>query len=850
MNFDEFKVEEQPGGGFNFGVINKKSNALDDISLNKSIVKIVIPTYEILYKEETGYGVYECEDEHGEDLKITGVFLKPLTLGQTYEVNGKVVVYRGEKQISSETIKNIKPVNERGMISYLRTLKGLEFIAEEIFEIFGMDVIDVLMADPMKVAKEIKGIGKKTVLSWQEELNKLKDDQQTLTILLKYGLTLKQARTIFEVHKEGVVYKIEQNPYFLSDELYGFGFAKCDKIAKQLGYDPKGMFRIQEGIMHVLKESSYEGHCYLPTSELIKQAKKLLNIPLTITETKKLLEKHKGKTSFIYKFEEFEYEVNYADLKNAYKAYYAEQNPYNRDEKRFNIVDISAEEILKELDNLAQVNKIIYEDNKVYLPYLYEAENIVAERIVSLSKYANSNFAHAKEDLDNLLKERNIVLEEKQREAVLEFSKGEGGFFILNGSAGCGKTFTLNIILEVIEMQYKREGKWCSIKVYAPTGKASKVASKATNRECMTVHRGLKYNPTTGFEHNINNPLDADVIVVDESSMLDIQLAKHLLCAIMDGTKVIFLGDTKQLPSVGAGNILHDMISSGVVKVVTLNVVKRQGKESGIIRNANKIINAEMISSCKDTKDAYVVRKNTPFDAQKAILKSIRQLMDGMNFSLEDIQVLCPQKTSLIGTDVMNYLIQQEFNPDDSGLRVLNKRISITNPETNKTERVNLYFKKGDKVIHTKNNYNMPWYVKHNLFGYQEAFEIVGITNGECGVIEDIVKEEYFDSHKTKIIVRYEDKYVFYEDVFDELEHAYALTIHKSQGSQWQAVIIPIMRQNYNMLDNNLFYTGYTRAQKFCVVIGQEEAIRHAVKTFRTRQRYTGLQEKIKVFAK
>lgn len=848
IDYSEFQIEQQPGGGYNFGLLNKKSNMLDELPINKSFQIRAVPTYQVIYKEDTGYGVYECEPEDKDDgeFKIAGTFLKPLTIGQTYEIHGKIVVYKGEKQINVDVIKNVKPVTEKSVISYLKTLKGLDMRAEMIYEMFGLESLDVLIADPIKIAKEIKGIGKKSVISWQEELNKLRDDQQTMAILLSYGLSLKQAKGLFENYKEGVIYKIEQNPYFLAQEVRGYGFEKCDKIAKQLGYDLRGMYRIQEGIMHVLNRASFEGHCYLPTEELIKETKNLLDYYLPVIEMKQLLNEHHGEMEFNYKLGEFNYKIKYDELKKAYDNYYNETNTYTRENKRYKVININSNEINNEFTNLAQVNKLILEDDKIYLPSLYEAEHKVAERIKALAQTHNEKFAHVLKDLESICSQRNLVLEEKQKEAVLEFAKGEGGFWVLNGSAGCGKTYVLNIILEILEMQYARERKRCSIKVFAPTGKAAKVASKTTNRECITVHRGLKYNPTQGFEFNENNPLDADVIVIDESSMLDIMLSKYLLSAIMDGTKVIFSGDTKQLPSVGAGNVLFDLIESKMVKVVTLNVVKRQGKESGIIRNANNIIEGKMISSCKDTKDAYIFKKETPIDAQQAIIKSIKEIRAGMFDSLEDIQVLCPQKTSLIGTDIMNYLIQKELNPGNDGLKIFNKRIKITNSETKEEEYVRLYFRKGDKVIHIKNNYSMPWYIKNKTLGYQEIYDTIGIANGECGIIEDIIKEEYFDSYKTKIIVKYDDKYVFYDDTFDELEHAYALTIHKSQGSQWKAVIIPIMRLNYGMLDNNLFYTAYTRAQLFCVVIGQPEAIQHAIKTHKTRKRFTGLQEILK----
>jgi len=331
---------------------------------------------------------------------------------------------------------------------------------------------------------------------------------------------------------------------------------------------------------------------------------------------------------------------------------------------------------------------------------------------------------------------------------------------------------------------------------------------------------------------------------VDESSMLDIMLARHLFSAVKSGAKVILLGDTKQLPSVGAGNVLSDLINSDKIDIVTLNVIKRQGSQSGIIKNANAIIKEKMIETRNDTKDAYIIKRETPKGVQDAIIQSIKRLqVKGYSFS--DIQLLCPQKGGLIGTEYMNYLLQKIFNPGNDGIKVLNKKLNLKfNYEDTEITKINLYFKKGDKVIHIKNNYNMPWYKKVNSIYELMGENYIGITNGECGVIEEIRKGTDDEGNTIdEVIVKYDGMYIIYKDGVKELDHAYALTIHKSQGSQFPAVIIPIMMVNYIMLDNNLFYTAYTRAEKFIVTIGEEKAIKHAIKTHKSRYRHTNLKE-------
>lgn len=824
-----------------------KQNLLEAYKNNEYITKTAIPTFQIMFKEDSGFGIYICEDENENQFSVKGSFVSEMVIGQTYQLEGFVNTYKSEKQLNVNKVRNVKPVNKKGIIAYLQTLKGLKSKAELIYDVFGEKSIEVLMEDPMQVAKQISGIGQKSVMNWKEQLDKMKDSQATISSLLGYGLSMPQAKKLYDAFKDDIVAKIEANPYFLALEVRGYGFEKCDRIARNIGHDPKSKFRLQEGLVHVLQEASSEGHCFLPLSELLEKARQLLSVKLTAPEMNKLVSENRNKATFEYALGEVRVTIDYNELRGTLDRFNREKNPRKKDQLRYVLVSIKEDEISEQLQEVSIQRRVVYDNGNIYLSYLYADEQKVAIRVKALAEGTLFPKSIAlEEELDTYLVDNKISLEEMQRKAVMTFSEKRGGFYVLNGSAGCGKTFTLKIILKILEKQYRNNGKKFKVMVFAPTGKASKVATKTTGIECVTVHRGLGYNPQNGFTFNEEEPLESDVIVIDESSMLDITLTKHLLNAIAKGTKVIFMGDTKQLPSVGAGNVLKDLIESGVVNIVTLNVVKRQGKESGIIRNANKIINGEVISTCEDTKDAYVLHRQTPEGAQKAILQSITNILKFDGYTFEDIQVLCPQRTGLIGTYMLNYLIQQEFNAETSGMKILNKKFQATLEPGKKAEMLELHFKKGDKVIHIKNNYDMEWYDKGNFADYIMDEKMIGITNGECGVIEDIIafKDKNGDN-VNRIIVRYEGKYVFYDDGFDELDHAYALTIHKSQGSQWKAVILPIMKQNFMMLDNNLFYTGYTRAESFNVVIGQPDAIAYAIKTHKSRERYTDLSVKI-----
>lgn len=823
---------------------NKRPKWLEEMSSGDEVKRQVIVISRMVHIEESGYAVYVCEDDTGYTFKVAGTFPIPLIEGQTYLVKGEINVYRGDKQIKCQSAQLEKPTSRHAVITFLKTLKGLNKRAEYLYEKYGGEIIEILIKEPMRVANEVSGIGKKSVTSWSEQLKVLEDDYRTISTLLGYGISMRQAKKLLERYKGYIIEMIEANPYFLAEEVRGFGFLKCDEIARQIGHDPKSQYRIQQGILHVLKESMSDGHCYLPKDELLKRAKECLDFKLTANEMKQLIDKHKGKQEFEYPFGEKSYTVPYQTLLKHWNDYQRERSAWNKEKHRYRVISFELEDILSHLMVLEDNSKIVIKDDMVYLIYLYHAELKVAEKIIRLMLEPQDTFEGVDRDIEAYLSEKGLQLEDMQHQAVYEFASKTGGMYILNGSAGCGKTFTLNVILAVMEQQYKKNRKPFRVKVFAPTGKASKVAKKATGRDACTVHRGLGYRPDIGFEFNEDNPLEADCVILDESSMLDILLAQSLFEAIPPGCKVIFMGDTKQLPSVGAGNVLLDLINGGMIPVITLNVVKRQAEHSGIIRNANKIINGEMISSCQDTADAYVIRKQNAFDVQETMVRSMERLIDSNRYSFEDIQILCPQKNGEIGTYVMNWVIQQTFNPNPSGEKVLNRNIKKKHSQTEEIMDVPLYFQAGDKVMHVANNYQMVWYQKNELGEYVEDRENIGITNGECGVIEGIEKEKVMGVNQIKMIVRYEDGYVMYYDTFEELDHSYAMTIHKSQGSQWPAVIIPIMMENYNMLDNSIFYTGYTRSKDFNCVIGQSEAINHAVKTFKNRKRYTSLEQK------
>lgn len=761
---------------------------MDLLGEGERVTRKLIPLTELYFKEETGFGIYSVELLSGTSYVMKGKFPGSLTIGNTYEVEADVTRYRGELQLNVLHIKVAKAEGRRAIIFYLQTLHGLKTRAESIYDTFGDKTLDVMTNNPNLVAARMNGIGKKTAMKWSQLLKEKAQEEEQLLFLFGLGLNPTQVETLQKTYGSKVRDVLESNPYRLIQDVRGYGFKRCDTIAQSSGITFNDGRRIRAGIIYILQLAVREGNTYLPQDEVKARVQNMLGLP--------------------------GHQIDDSAINDA-------------------------------VEMLALEGAVVNDHGHVYMKKYFVMETEIAyevERLASPTAWAKTDEKAVTSILDDYLNATGIHLEEKQRKAVETFSSKRGGFYILNGSAGCGKTFTLKVILAILQSVHRSNGLKYSVKIMAPTGKASKVASKATGNTCITIHRGLEFSPEEGFTRHAQNPLDENVIVVDESSMLDTELARDLLVAIKSGAKVIFLGDTKQLPSVGAGNVLLDLIGSGVVDVVTLDVVKRQGAESGIIENANRIIRGEMVET-QNTNDSFVLPRQSDEDILQTTIHSYRRLLEkGMR--PEEVQVLTPQRKGLLGIYNLNRVFQGMFNPNGKASTVHN--LQMPDNETP------LHYRVGDKVIHIQNDIERTLYNKDDG-KYWESRE-KGITNGECGVVAEIVtvtkRDELTDKLTTteRIIVKYEDWYVYYEgkDDLEMLDHAYALTIHKSQGSQWQAVIQPVSMSHMRMLDNNLLYTGETRASLFHCYIAYLYALERGIKTFRVHERYTGLLSKLK----
>ena len=794
-----------------------------------------------LVKLDSGFGVYsfECMDEENAYFTAQGNFNPELIEGQSYCLEGIITTYRGEEQLKVFAQSVIKPYNKKGIIAYLQILHGLKSKAELIYNAFGDKSISVLMNNPEEVSK-LKGFGKKSVLKWSEELKGMHESQNLMVQLLGYGLNQKNAYALLKKYGHSIIEKLEINPYMLIGEVRGYSFNKCDEIALSQGIEANNINRIKAGLEYLMKQSTLEGHCYLPKEVLFEEAYKLLSFKLTYNQMSEIYNNSLSK----YTFKDKEYNIDLDRMENCINNYQSSFKAVDKDNARYIIDEVKEECLLEGFSKLVENRTFIYENKNVYIKNIYYAETSFAKNVVALCNYTDDySYDYVEKIVDQVCKEKGFILEQKQRQACIEFNLSKQGLYILNGSAGTGKTFVLNLIIEVYKRLNNNKIKLLGV---APTGKASKVATKSIGYECATIHRALGFNPMEGFERTADNPFEEELFVCDETSMLDIILADNFFDAISVGSKVILMGDVKQLPSVGCGNVLKDLIECGVVKVVTLDVVKRQDLLCELTENANNVINFKMIKSAEKTNDFFFINKSSMEDIKGYTLASINRLLKYPEYTFDEIQLLIAQRTGSVGSYMFNYIIQQEFNKENtlSNKKILKTKFEAKRNSKSPMEEFKLYLCVKDKVMHIKNNYNIELY---NKIGdrYFIIPDKTGITNGESGIVEDIVKI----GEKTRVIVKYDDYYAFYEEGIDELELAYAITIHKSQGSAWKAIVLVLPSQHTNMLSNNLIYTGISRARKFCVVIGDYKTVYTGIQNRTIINRYTTLKERIQAQA-
>lgn len=824
--------------GYWFAPETEETSFLGQLSINTPVVIEVRVVNNNFRNDENGYSVYDVEDSDYHRFKINGYFPTKLRIDGYYTVDGVVKDGKYGRVLQVMDYRSSLPQSKDAVITILRTLPQLDTRAPEVYELLGPHALDILLEDPEQVAKKINHVGVATAKLWQQALLGFKEDDVIVKTLQEYQIPAADAKRILEKYPD-IIDRLKVSPYFLAEEIKGFGFLKCDKIALANGYAPDGQERLEQAMLYTLRQNSItHGNCFMRSPQFAEQVSRVVDITMDYTTAKAIM-KGEEVSNPLYQ------RVDKQAVINAVSEYRA----HGGKNFRFVAIKVPASALKTALGTLRSSSKIIVDDDRVYLGSMYQAEETVARCLHNMTASEYGEFTGVEEILNEVCAREGVILEEMQRQAVLKACAHRGGVLVLNGQAGCGKTFTLNIIIKVLKELYRRNGLYFTAEIMAPTGQAAQVAHRATGLPANTVHRALHMvvDKDTSSEVFISS----ECVIIDEFSMMGIKLAAVLFSAITTGSKTIIMGDFEQLQSIDPGNVLKDIIDSGMVPVVTLTVVKRQGSGSGVLHNANEILAGNPIHSQKVNENgvknnAYIIRSSDPVAARKSIV-SMAISMRKKGYKLQDIQVLCPQKQTDVGVNALNYALQKAFNPPREEAAEVFSRLVDIHDDDGTPRKVQLMLREGDKVVNTANNYDMKFYAFQKGVGFVEDFSRVGVVNGEMGRIAKILKVKDGKTVHQRVYVQIgSGQYIMYEDNWDDLSMAYAMTIHRSQGSQWPIVIAPVMYCNRSMLSRKILYTLYTRAQDANVIYGTSESIQYAIDNTYSANRNTWLKERLR----
>lgn len=732
--------------------------------------------------EENGYSVLTVSDGR-EEYVLVGTF-PYITEGEHLEATGRMVehsIYGEQLAVESYEIK--APEDTLAIERYLGSgaIKGIgAALAKRIVKKFKADTFRIMEEEPERLS-EIKGISERMAMDISAQVEEKRDLRQAMLFLQQYGITMNLAVKIYRHYGQRMYSVIQENPYQLADDIQGVGFKIADDIASRVGIFTDSDYRIKSGLFYTLLQAVGNGHTYLPEEELFNNASELLHV------APEHIEKH--------------------------------------------LMDLQMEQklVIKEKD----------EKRIVYPAQFYYMELNTARMLHDLNIKDSVPEEKIRERLAYIAKGEKLELDVLQEQAVAEAVNN--GLLILTGGPGTGKTTTINTIIRYFEQEDME------ILLAAPTGRAAKRMAEATGYEARTIHRLLELtgapamaNGANGksaedgvsriegmhFERNEENPLDADVVIIDEMSMVDISLMHALLKAVNVGTRLILVGDVNQLPSVGPGNVLRDMIASGKFPVVKLTKIFRQAAQSDIVMNAHRINAGERVPLEKRSRDFLFIRRDNPSDVIKDMIVLVKdKLPNYVNASVSDIQIMTPMRKGVLGVEQLNRILQETFNPP-----------AADRPEK---ESGGTIFRVGDKVMQIKNNYQLEWEIR-NRYGIP-VDKGEGVFNGDTGIIRQVntfaeTLEVEFDERR---MVEYSFKQL------EELELAYAITIHKSQGSEYPAVVIPVYSGPRMLMTRNLIYTAVTRARKCVCLVGSPEMFQFMVNNETEQKRYSGLRDRI-----
>lgn len=727
----------------------------------------------IIYQnKDNGYAVLSMNVDDEEEICV-GIF-RGVDNGENLEITGEYVEHPSYGfQFKASSFKVVEPDDLLSMERYLGSgaIKGVgEALAKRIVKRFGKDTFRVIEEEPERLV-EVKGISERIAQQITDQMIEKREIREAFLFLQKYGITNTLAVKIYEKYGMGMYGILKENPYRLAEDIQGVGFRLADEIAEKIGIHTDSDYRIRSGILYTLLQASLEGHMFLPMRVLVRRSTDLLQVPEEAirAQIQNLHMDHK----VVVKKATDEPEVY------AFSYYYAELN---------------CARMLRELNVLMESEILDSEEKRI--------ETI----------------------LQRILKEQGLELDELQKNAVLECVKH--GIMILSGGPGTGKTTTINTIIRYFD----EEG--MDILLAAPTGRAAKRMTEATGYEARTIHRMLEINggmedgSRARFERNGENPLEADVVIIDEMSMVDIYLFQSLLEAVSVGTRLILVGDVDQLPSVGPGQVLQDLIESKSFPTVMLKKIYRQAGESDIVMNAHRINMGQKIALNNKSKDFFFLPRN---DVQVIYKHMIQLITEKLPRYVEaqpyDIQVLTPMRKGSLGVETLNEILQRYLNPAD--------------PSRKEHAAGDRIFREGDKVMQIKNNYQLEWEIV-SQYGIR-IDSGSGVFNGDIGTIRRIREES------STVQVEYDEhrlvEYTFSQ--LDEIELAYAITIHKSQGSEYPAVLLPLLSGPKMLMNRNLLYTAVTRARKCVTILGSQEVVDGMIENENQYHRYTGLGRRI-----
>lgn len=725
------------------------------------------------YNEDNGWGVIKIEpfdDQEYPDeaiaydgaIAVVGV-MPELVEGEAAEFTGKWVNNdQYGKQFKCDGVVPISPKNKQGIIRYISdTVFGIgDVTATKIYNHFGDDTLDILDNNPQKIY-DVPGLKTKLADNLIVEWGASRTVRQIMIHLQSYGITTKLAKKIYDEYGNETLTIVQSDPYQLADDLHGIGFKKADQIAQGMGIAVDDPARLRAGLVYTLSQMANDGHTYAPREVLIAEAREYLG------------------------------------------------------------VDTDDEDLITQLQEQLLAKKLnadtLYPDtdqpiNAIYLPPFFAAETSSADKIRVMTSSPSRIITHVKDIKDwetylsDLAQDNDVELSDEQQGAVTGamFSKVS----VLTGGPGTGKTTTLRMVINALDL----EG--FEYKLASPTGRAAKRLGEATEQEASTIHRLLGFNPQFGgFDHDDSNPLETDIVIIDEASMIDLVLFFQLLKAIKPGSHLLLVGDIDQLPSVGAGNVLNDVIDSGIAHVTRLSRIFRQDNDSHIISNAHRINEGQMPYTDNESSDFYFFNMGDPEEAAEMVVELVATRLKrkiGDYDEIQDVQVIAPMYRSAVGVTRLNELLQEALNPPG---RKAEKKFGYK------------IFRVGDKVMQTKNNYDKD------------------VFNGDIGIIRAI------DDDENSIEVVIDGRFVAYDytDADEQLIHAYCISTHRSQGSEYPIVVMPIMTQHYMMLQRNLIYTAITRAKRMVVIVGTRKAIKLAVDNNKVSDRFSGLLPRLQL---